>query len=169
PQRHHRGARRQGDPARRSLRQSYRAVSAGLRPASRPSVREDRIEASDDEAPRVEGRLAGAVQPAAFVQPGFTGFEAFPVRPDLPGEDDLLAGLRLNRPPEIGHLAVRNVVFPGFDDLDATVVLEDFRTHLGPPEIGSPLFLRHGGYEAGDIHGQLPSDCAAPEYVGSTS
>src|SRR3954471_8073946 len=73
--------------------------------------------------------------------------------PDLPSEDDLLALLGGHGAMEVGALSSGDLVLPGFDDLQAALLLEQRRAGLGPLAIGLHLFGGHGNDEAADIHG----------------
>ncbi len=81
------------------------------------------------------------------------GLEHRLVRPDLPGEDDLLARLGGHRAPEVGLLAVGDEILPALDDLEAPEFLEEPRPALGPASIGFQLALRHGDHQTADVHG----------------
>jgi len=69
------------------------------------------------------------------VHPGFRGLEALAVGPDLPGEDDLFARLGGDGFAEVGVFAVGDKVFPGFDDFQAAVGLEDAGAVFGPSAV----------------------------------
>src|SRR4029077_12420380 len=70
-----------------------------------PAHGEHRLEAAEDQAAGVERRLAGSVHPRVLVHLGLGVVEALLVRPDLPGEDNLLARLGRHRAAEVGLLA----------------------------------------------------------------
>src|ERR1044072_7702796 len=89
-----------------------------------PAHFEERLEAAEDQALRIEGRLAGLIHARVLVHLLFGGGEARLVGPDLPGEHDFLAGLRRNRAAEVGLFAVGNEILPALDDLQAPVLLE---------------------------------------------
>src|SRR5579871_1220471 len=86
---------------------------------------EQRRKAAEDQAPRIEGRLAARIETAILVHLLFRSEEALLVRPHLPGEDDLLAGLRRDRAAEIRRLAVGQVILPTLDDFEAAMGFED--------------------------------------------
>ena len=74
--------------------------------------RVDRLEAAKDQALGVERNFTGNFQTLVLVHPGFGLFERRLVGPHLPGEDDLLAGLRVNRTAKVSLFAVGDVVLP---------------------------------------------------------
>jgi hypothetical protein len=89
-------------------------------------------EAAEDETLGVERNFARDLETLVLVHPGFRALERRLVGPDLPGEDDLLALLCSDRAAEIRVFPARDIVLPGFDDLDAAIFPEDRRPVLGP-------------------------------------
>ena len=115
---------------------------------SPPAHGEDRREAAEDQAPGVERDRAGRLQHAVGVHPGLGLVQALLVRPDLPGEDDLLAGLGGDGAAEVGLTAVGNLIFPAFDDFQASVSLADRGAFFSPVPIGFLLLRRDRNHQA---------------------
>src|SRR5262249_50469478 len=123
--------------------------------------RVDRLEAAKDKTLGIERNFTRNLQTLVLVHFCFGGLKRRLVGPHLPGEDNLLAILRINGTAKVGIFAIGDVVLPGFDDLDASVFPEDCRPILGPFAIGLHLFRRHGNHESCDVHGSGSLGCSA--------
>src|SRR5215470_6939769 len=123
--------------------------------------RVDRLKAAKDKTLGVERNFTRNLQTPVLVHFRFGGLEGRLVGPHLPGENNLLAILRINGAAKVGIFAAGDIVLPGFDDLDASIFPEDCRPVLGPFAIGLHLFLRHGNHESCDVHSSGSLGCSA--------
>src|SRR5215469_13471783 len=79
---------------------------------SRAAHRVDRLETPEDQALGVERNLAGNLETRVVLHFCFGRVEGRLVGPHLPGEDDLLAVLRVDGATEVGVFASGDVVLP---------------------------------------------------------
>jgi hypothetical protein len=83
------------------------------------------------------------------------GEERVPVEPHLPADDDFLARLCCDSVAIIGQRAIRNLILPDLDNLEAAIVL-DLCAGLGPFAVGVDLVSRRRDDEAADADGSIP-------------
>ena len=89
------------------------------------SARKNRHKTSIDQTLGVEWNFSREFKARIDTHLFFRGINTRLIGPHLPGKHDLLVGLGIDGAAKVGLFAIGDIVFPGFDDFDASIFFEN--------------------------------------------